>query len=891
MATVGSVCWLSYPLEVFPMRNKSRSEFLITVLCLLAAAMPVKATEATDEFLYNRIEESDGPKIYIRRYIGSSAAVTVPDTIDGAPVVGIWFLGIGAPLTLTSITIPDGVIELGEGVFLQTPSLTNIIIGAGVVYLPSLEHCTRLSNITIGKGITDIGYRTFFGCTGLTRITIPDNITNIGDDAFAGCTSLTNILIPGSVTHIGSGAFQDCTSLSSVVMLNGVISIGDSAFAGCTNLSTLYMPDSVSSIAEVYGSFYGCPLTDITLPSGITNIANGTLGGCNALVNLTLGSGVTSIDINAFQDQVHTNLTSLAVNSSNTTYYSVDGVLFSKDPNALIKYPMHKAGGEYTVPDGVTAIGSGAFTFCESLTNITFPSSVTNIGDGPSCPNLKRLYFNGNAPDADWVSGSGPTGLCIYYLHGTTGWESGFFQVPTRSSVPFTYTTNNGTITITGDAGNMPENYFAIIPDTIDGLPVTSIGDYASWEDSRSIILWMIGVTIPNSVTNIGISAFAGCSFTNITIPDSVTAIGAGAFCDNRSLTSVTIGNGVTDIGEDAFSVALSLTNVTFGTNVANIGQEAFFFCTNLTSVILPNSVTNIGPNAFAISGLTSITIPDSCISIEGMAFYLCFGLTNVVMGNSVTRIGNMAFERCSFSNITIPNSVTNIDAFAFIYCTNLVSITIPSNVISIGNWSFWGCTNLTSVTILNSDTSIGGGAFSDCTNMTAVYFTGNAPIGYDWAFIETYNVTIYHLESATGWPPVPDEWNGRPTALWQYETDSDADGNGLPDWWERKYFGSPTNANPNTICSNGVNTVREAYIIGINPADASERFGIIYQLGPHATLHWNTVSGRVYSVYWTTNLLSGFQCLESNIPWTRGSFTNQSTEPNVYYKIDVRLP
>jgi hypothetical protein len=172
---------------------------------------------------------------------------------------------------------------------------------------------------------------------------------------------------------------------------------------------------------------------------------------------------------------------------------------------------------------------------------------------------------------------------------------------------------------------------------------------------------------------------------------------------------------------------------------------------------------------------------------------------------------------------------------------------------------------------------------------LEAIYFNGNAPnIVGPRVFSGDTNAVVYHLENAAGWPPVPDEWNGRPTALWQYEPDSDADG--IPDWWELLYFSNATNANPNAVCSNGVNTVREAYIIGIDPVVPQERFDITYKLGPNDTLHWNTVSGRVYSVYWTTNLLSGFQCLESNIPWTRNSYTNQSTAPSVYYKIDVRL-
>jgi hypothetical protein len=119
-----------------------------------------------------------------------------------------------------------------------------------------------------------------------------------------------------------------------------------------------------------------------------------------------------------------------------------------------------------------------------------------------------------------------------------------------------------------------------------------------------------------------------------------------------------------------------------------------------------------------------------------------------------------------------------------------------------------------------------------------------------------------------------------------------DSDSDGIPDSWEQQYFGAPTGANPNTLCSNGINTLRQAYIAGLNPNDPHGAFGIseLRSLGMDKVLRWNAVSGRVYSVYWTTNLISGFQCLGSNISWTQGCFTNLTTEPCGYYKIDVRL-
>ena len=115
-----------------------------------------------------------------------------------------------------------------------------------------------------------------------------------------------------------------------------------------------------------------------------------------------------------------------------------------------------------------------------------------------------------------------------------------------------------------------------------------------------------------------------------------------------------------------------------------------------------------------------------------------------------------------------------------------------------------------------------------------------------------------------------------------------DSDSDGLPDAWENQYFGGATNANASALAANGRNTVMEAYIAGLNPTDPQSVFRTAGT--PPRVLAWNTVSGRVYSVYASTNLMSGFACIASNIPWTQGSLTNATVLPQSYFKIDVRM-
>ncbi|MCH5299405.1 MAG: leucine-rich repeat protein [Ruminococcus sp.] len=220
---------------------------------------------------------------------------------------------------------------------------------------------------------------------------------------------------------------------------------------------------------------------------------------------------------------------------------------------------------------------------------------------------------------------------------------------------------DDGTAEITGYNGNAT---VLVIPDTIDGHTVTSIGDSAF-----NYYIDLISVTIPDSVTNIGASAFEAC----------------------MSLESVIIPDGVKSIRERTFYWCTDLKSVTIPDNVTYIGDSAFYYCINLKDINIPDSVTHINFAAFfCCSSLTSLTIPDSVTSIGTESFEKCTSLANLTIGNSVTKIETGAFAYCtSLTSITIPNSVTSIGESAFCWCTSVTDITIPDSVKSIGRHAF----------------------------------------------------------------------------------------------------------------------------------------------------------------------------------------------------------
>jgi hypothetical protein len=345
------------------------------------------------------------------------------------------------------------------------------------------------------------------------------------------------------------------------------------------------------------------------------------------------------------------------------------------------------------IPDSVINIGDGAFFDCESLTNVTLGSSVTDIGDWPFafCPSLTSVCDRGNAPNLGGDNVFYGNLATVYYLSGATGWGPMFDGHPTvlwNPPGPFNYTTNNGMITITGYNGS---GGVVTIPGSINFLPVTSIGGWA----------------------------FSYCGLTSVTIPNSVTSIGDSAFSGCESLTNIAIPNRVTNIGNTAFYWCTSLTSVTIGTNVTSIGNYAFQYCADLTSITIPNSVTNIGDVAFnwctSLIAITVDTLNPVYSSVNGVLFNK----------SQTTLIQCPAGKGGSY---TVPNSVNYVGDDAFYNCTNLIGIYFQGNAPNIGNEVFGHGENVAfNAIVYYLPGTTGWGTFAQLTGRpTALWYLPN---------------------------------------------------------------------------------------------------------------------------------------------------------------------
>ena len=546
-----------------------------------------------------------------------------------------------------------GPISIPASVSYQGTSYTVTSIGER-----AFENSNAITIIVIPNGVTSIGQEAFIGCEALGLVTIPASVTSIGYSAFHGCSALTKITIPEGVTTIENGMFDICTSLTQVTLPNSLTSIGQNAFYGCSSLTTITIPDNVTSIGQK--AFYGCfSLTAITIPDNVTSIGEYAFLSCSALTTVNIGSGVTNVE-DVFENC--TALTYFNVNAANTTYSSVNGILFNKDETTLVYYPIGKPETTYTVPAGVNTIGRNAFAHSPTLTKITIPASVTSIGNNAfyNCAALTQIILLATVPPTiESTDALGRIDIPIY--------------------VPATALAAYQADEIWNEFTNLQA--LGATTFTADGLKYTVTDETANTVELTGYVTEPTGtLSIPATV-----------SYESTTY--NVTSIKKKAFENCTALTSVTVANGVTNIGENVFSGCSALAQITLPESLTSIGNSAFQYCSALTAVTIPASVTSIGNLVFG--NCTALTQ----INVDAANTAYCSENGILFNKDKTTLICYPAAK--TGTDYTVPASVTVIGEMAFAFCSNLTQITLPEGLTYIGNYAFFYCTALTHMTVL----------------------------------------------------------------------------------------------------------------------------------------------------------------------------------------------
>lgn len=300
----------------------------------------------------------------------------------GAPLGGISQLDFSLPFSAKA-SAAQATGSCGESV---TYSLNNGVLtvsGTGDMTdfananeVPWRLYLGSITTVNITGGVTSIGSFSFKLCA-LTQIEIASTVTKIGNDAFAQCLSLSTVTFKSGsrLDSIGERAFSFCTSLEGITLPSSLRSIGYYSFQNCTGLKNIVLPDNMNVIGE--RAFYNCEsLISINIPEAITTIGYLALVGCNALESIN-------------------------VSPNNRQYSSVDGVLFNKSKDTLIKYPVNKGTPvRYSVPTSVITIAAAAFEDNSHIQGVFIPRFVYSIGDQAfhRCSNLTSISVEESSP-------------------------------------------------------------------------------------------------------------------------------------------------------------------------------------------------------------------------------------------------------------------------------------------------------------------------------------------------------------------------------------------------------------------------------------------------------------------------------------------------------------
>ena len=387
--------------------------------------------------------------------------------------------------SLSTITIPTNITNIGQEAFSLCSSLTSIFWNAKNCTSPSSYAespfygiSSQITSFSIGENIKIIPAYLCCGMKSLPAITIPNSITNIGHCAFADCSSLKSIIIPDNVTAMGANVFGDCVGLHHI----------EWNVKSCT----VY-----SDNEYIYPIFYGCEnVESVTFGKNVETIPDYLCYGMKNLSSISIPNSVTDIEQHAFDDC--SLLTSVIWNAKN-----------SINPSSPEESPFYGISSQITsfsIGENVETIPDYLCFGMKILPSITIPNNVTNIGQDAflACIFLKENFINYSSLDAK---------LNDY-------WGAKFYDRELDGLLIRNDTLIGCKLDITS----------IILPNTI-----TRIEDYAFSSCST-----LTSVTIPESVTSIGEGAFYGCSaLTSITIPNSVDSIGKSAFRGCSTLTSI----------------------------------------------------------------------------------------------------------------------------------------------------------------------------------------------------------------------------------------------------------------------------------------------------------------------------------------------------------------
>lgn len=619
----------------------------------------------------------------------------------------------------------------GEGV------MTNWTNAASV---PWADKKTNIEKVVIENGITSVGSYAFKDCTNLTDVSIPDSVHTIDVSAFDN-TGLTKVTIPDSVNKIGDSAFAQCTDLKTVTFEGTTppTTMGSNVFNSCTALDKIIVPEGAKND-------YKSALTGLT-----DKVTDGTPDNeCGENVTWTYDENSQTLTISG--------------TGAMTDWSTTNDVPWA-DKKADIK--------NVVIEDGVTSVGGFAFKNFTNLESVTIPDAVTQIGVQAfeDCEGLKTVTFKGKTPP---TIGSNVFNNC-------NNLEK--IVVPENSVDAYKNVENLAYLKeiITADTGSAPDDD-CTFDESTGKLTIATNEGLANWSNTISDKSKVTSVVIKDSVTEISNRAFYECrNLTKVTFEGTsrITTIPQACFKECFNLAEITIPSSVTTIGVSAFDQCSKL-NLFVPDTVTQIDSAAFNLCKNIfyPSTISDSLKKGNGASVYTICTLDGsgnyeleIVTRDNSLTIELPETINGKKIVSTnynAIDNKITHEGKHvsgADDKCAicgtaltitgdgwtFDEITGKLTITGGDTTAWrsegLSAEKIKSVEIKSGVTVIKDGSFDSCSNLASVTIPGTVTDIESNAFNGCTSLDTIVYPSGATVGAN-AIPDTATQIKYTSES-----------------------------------------------------------------------------------------------------------------------------------------------
>lgn len=754
-----------------------------------------------------------------------------------------------------TLTLPASLTELGNRVFMSS-GITEIDFGNGAVIETigkyAFDGAQSLKKVTLPNSVKVIDGSAFTDCSSLEQIVFSENLLEIREGAFSWCSNLSQLDLPSSLNSIGNGAFSFCNALATIYSpFNTPFAIPNGVFSSeVYHNATLVVPygtrdlykstegwnkfliiddgtvdteciefedEAVKALcvanwdknndgelssreAEVVVSLNRVFLSNKDITSfnelryftGLEDIDGFEFSGCSNLSSIIIPKNVVTIGGYAFDG---TNLEVLDVTEENAYFCSVDGIVYNKAKTTLIVCPPKKS-GTIVIPENITRIDSYAFTGCKSITSVSLPSTLQQIGFGAfqlctlgkiSLPaNVKTLtggaFVNTYITEID-VDESNP------YFKSVDGVLYSKDEL-TLVAFPFQKTEDyeipEGTTTIGEYAFYNTKITKLTLPSTITSLERFAI---AQSDNIRAVYS---KVTTPQ-YTSVSEYAFNGSPFW-LFVPDGMKSLYQNAdgwnkriniremseevpgaiFFDDAKVEALCIAkwdrnfDGVLTESEAAMVTSIydvfignteirSFNELKYFTSLQYIHENHFKGCSNLSSVTLPSSITKLYEKAFYGCNFKTFVIPKQ---IEYVGGGLCAGNPNLeefivdsenptywtedgilcqyTTSNGINTPTIVSYPSKRNNKYTIPEGYKLL-SYAF-FSSDIEEVTISDHVGFSGGQCFGECNKLkvinnfmnSSISIINSNT------FPESVYENATLFV--APGNKEW------------IEETTGW-------------------------------------------------------------------------------------------------------------------------------------------